>query len=522
MNQSLQPNARLPAPVWWAVAAWACLLLGWTLLLPTYRSADEAWHLDAARQLAAGEPWPAFKEMRLGYPVYRSLWNAGLGRTPERDPNRYEPLLARDAVERPHRPPFAEIGEERPTRIVNQMSQHPPGYYAVAGAILRALPDGLRYDAQAWALRVFGVLLMVPLPLLAALAVRRLGGSAAAMSAAALVPLCIPQLAASSAGINNDGLLNAAAALVILGTVFVATGDLRPRLAGVLGLVLGLALFTKAWALLLVPFVVAAYMIAGWRTGRWHAALLALVVAGLVSAWGGWWWLANLMKYGTLQPAGHFTPLDVPLAFADSGRAWLEVFLKRLPTRFIATLSVKPGNPFPLWLCVAASATLLAGMLPLLARGRSFAASRADGLLLCGPLLLGIGVLMASTWGIYSTTGALAGIQGRYLYFAACGFAAAFGLGVVAVLPAGLARRVPLLLWVVAVAMVFAAQRVVLAFHWGGPQAGFGERLAAMQAWSPVPAGVAWLAWGGLVVAALGLLASLASAARGSRSPTGW
>lgn len=497
-------------------------MLAWTLLLPTYRSADEAWHLDAARQLAAGEPWPAFKEMRLGYPVYRSLWNAGLGRTPERDPNVYEPLLARDAVERRHRPPFAEIGEERPTRIVNQMSQHPPGYYAAAAAVLRALPDLLRYDAQAWALRVFGVLLMVPLPLLAALAVRRLGGSGAAMSAAALVLLCIPQLAASSAGINNDGLLNAAAALVILGTVFVATGDLRLRVAGLLGLVLGLALFTKAWALLLVPFVAAAYLIAGWRGKRWRAALLGLAVAGLVSAWGGWWWLANLAKYGTLQPAGHFTPLDVPLGFADGGRAWLEVFLKRLPTRFVATLSVKPGNPFPLWLCVTASVALLAGMLPLLVRRRNFAATRLDGLLLWGPLLLGIGVLMASTWGIYSTTGAMAGIQGRYLYFAACGFAAAFGLGLVAVLPVRAARWVPVLLWSVAMAMVFAAQRVVFVFHWGGPQAGWGERLAAMQAWSPAPGSVALLAWGGLVVASFGLLASLLRALRGGGSRAGW
>lgn len=498
--------------------AWACLMASWTLLLPTYRSADEAWHMDAARQLALGEPWPGFKEMRLRYPVHRSLWNAGLGR----DPNIYRPLLAGDAVERAHRPAFEDIAEERGTRIVNQMSQHPPGYYRAAAGLLRLMPDGLHYDAQVWLLRMFGVALMVPLPLLAALAVRRLGGSRAAMSAAALVPLCIPQLAASSAGINNDGMLNAAAALVILGMVFAATGELRLRWAGLLGLVLGLALLTKAWALLLVPFVGAAYLLGGWRTGRWRAALLALAVVGVVSAWGGWWWLANLAKYGTLQPAGHFKALAEPLAFADGGWLWLEVFLKRLPTRFIATLSVKPGNPFPLWLCITASATLLAGMLVLLARRRTFGAGRADGLLLCGPFLLGLAVLMANTWALYSNTGALAGIQGRYLYFAACGFAAAFGLGVAALLPARVSGWLPVLLWGVAVAMVAAAQRVVLAFHWGGADAGLGERLAAMQAWSPAPVGVAWLAWGGLVVAALGLLASLLSSARQGRPAAGW
>lgn len=174
LNQPLPPRTRLPAPVWWAVVAWACLMASWTLLLPTYRSADEAWHLDAARQVAEGKPWPGFKEMRLQYPVHRSLWNAGLGR----DPNVYEPLLERDAVQRAHRPAFESIAEARDTRIVNQMSQHPPGYYRIAGGILRLLPDGLRYDAQAWLLRVFGVLLMVPLPLLAAMAVRRLAAAA--------------------------------------------------------------------------------------------------------------------------------------------------------------------------------------------------------------------------------------------------------------------------------------------------------------------------------------------------------
>lgn len=510
MSQPLQPRTRLPVSVWWAVAAWACLMASWTLLLPTYRSADEAWHLDAARQLADGKPWPGFKEMRLQHPVYRSLWNAGLGR----DPNVYTPLLAQDAVRRSERPGFNRIGEDRATRIVNQMAQHPPGYYGIAAGILRMLPQDLRYDAQVWLLRMFGVLLMVPLPLLAALAVRRLGGNASAMSAAALLPLCIPQLAASSAGMNSDGLLNAASAMVILGAVFAATGDLRLRVAGLLGLALGLALFTKAWALLLVPFVILAYGMGGWRTGRWRMAVLALVITGLVSAWGGWWWLANLAKYGTLQPAGHFKLLPEPLLFAEQGRFWLEVFFKRLPTRFIATLSIKPANPFPLWLCISASVVVTAGALATVLRRRSFAAGRLDGLLLCGPFLLAIVVLMANTWDLYSRTGALAGIQGRYLYFAACGFAAAFGLGVAGSLPARVAAWLPVGLWVAFAVLGIAAQKMVLEFHWGGPGAGFAERVAAMQAWSPAPGWIALLAWLGLGIASLGLLASLLAATR--------
>ena len=510
MNSTLPNRNRLPSAVWWAVVAWICLMASWTLLLPTYRSADEAWHVDAARQLEQGKSWPGFKEMRLQYPVFRSFWNAGLGR----NPNIYEPLYAGHAVKREHRLSFVELGEERNTGIVNQMSQHPPGYYLLASRILRLVPDWLRFDAQVWLLRLFGVVLAAPLPLLAALAVQRLGGSRSAMATAAVVPLLIPQMAASSAGVNNDALLNAASALVILGTVVVATGDLRLRVAGLLGLVLGLALFSKAWSLLLVPFVVMAYGVGAWRTRRWRAAALALVVAGLVSAWGGWWWIANLVKYGTLQPAGHFKPLAQPLVFADSGMQWLEVFFRRLPSRFVATLSIKPQNPFPLWLCLAVSVSLLAGMFAMMLRRRSFAAGRLDALLLCGPLLLGVAVLMSQTWGIYANTGAMAGIQGRYLFYAACAFSAAFALGVVGTLPGRLAAWVPIVIWAAAAALLIWAQRLVLDFHWGGPDAGFAERLAAMRAWSPAPPFAAWLAWGGLTVAGTGLLASLLVDAR--------
>ncbi|MGY0610888.1 hypothetical protein ACW7G5_01360 [Luteimonas sp. A501] len=497
----------LPRSVWIATAAWVCLMASWSLLLPTYRSADEAWHVGAVRYLQEQADWPGFKELRLQKDVVRSMRHAGL----PHGPTKYPRLTTEAAVPRAERPSFSAIGEPVPSGANNQMTQHPPGYYALAAAATSVIPAAWRFDLFVLALRLFGVLLMAGLPLLAALVVRKLGGDRPAMAAAGLLPLCIPQLAATSGAVNNDSLLNIACAGVILGMVVVASGDARRRTACWLGVALAVALFAKAWALLLVPFVGLAYGAGAWRAGDdWKRFATPLLLVVLLSAFGGWWWLGNLLDYGTLQPAGHVPLLESgPLTFANDGSRWLRVLSERLPTRFWATLSIKPGTPYPPGLTRMASVLLLVAIALLFARRKSFGARRIDALLLAGPFLLGLVVLLESTWGLFSQTGITAGIQGRYLYFSIVGIASGVALAVAASIPVRFRDWLPMAMWIAFVAFAGTAQYKVLQAHWGPADASLGERWGAWTAWSAAPPWFMVMVLSGLVCSVLLLFAML-------------
>ena len=83
--------------------------------------------------------------------------------------------------------------------------------------------DDRSFVTQVGVLRLLSAALLLPLPLLAAAAARRLGAGPPVAIAAALLPLGVPQLAHVGASLNNDVLL------VLLGALSVARGR---RLAG--------------------------------------------------------------------------------------------------------------------------------------------------------------------------------------------------------------------------------------------------------------------------------------------------
>lgn len=225
-----------------------------------------------------------------------------------------------------------------------------------------------------------------------------------------------------------------------------------------------------------------------WRAREWKPSAGPVLVVALLAACGGAWWLNNLVAYGTLQPAGHVPLLaHGPLDFAEGGRQWLRVLSERLPTRFWATLSIRPDTPFPFWLTRAASALLLVALALLLIRRRSFAAGRADAWLLAGPFLLGLVVLLESTWSLFATTGVPAGIQGRYLYFSMLGVAVGIALALSASLGRDLRGWLPFALWGVFVAFAGASLHKVLSAHWGAENASLAERWVAWTAWAPAP-----------------------------------
>jgi len=492
-------QTRLPRAVVAITALWIASLVMWSVLLPTFRSADESRHVSAAYyQLETGQ-WPGFQQMpQLPWVV---------GATPPGDEG-YQPLpadtpagTAASFADRREAPGALSGGP------VNTIGQHPPLYYWLLGNVLTAAPQDVPATATVWTLRLSSVALLGPLPLLLAHGARRLGGNRAAVITAAALPLAVPQLGALGGAVNNDNLLIAAAAATTVLTVHVLTGDLRYRIAALTGLALAIALLSKAFGLVLLPLVVCAYLVAGWRYRQLLPALRGLMLAAAVAALGGWWWVSNLLRYGTLQPAGHSPPrADGPLGVLEALPGYVTQAATLIPMRFWATLSIKRGDlppPFPYWLTIALFVLFVAALLAIPILSRRFAGLRAlDGAVLILPFFAALAVVIVGTWGLYRETGLARGLQGRYLYV---GLAGAFLVLALAVrfLALRYQRLVPITVLLGGLVFLTVSMRKVLGFHWGYRDSTLGDGIAALREWAPVPDVVLALIALGWVAAAL-------------------
>lgn len=489
---------------------WVALLLAWTVLLPTYRSADEVAHVSAAIAFGATHSWPGYKRLHHADQVVDTLEAAGIRTNPGPGQDRYYPLPADGAQPRDSRQPFVQPGEAVTLGHVNPIGQHPPGYYAILALVDKVLPAGTPYTVTVWVFRLVSVLLMAPLPWLLAAVTRRLGADPPGVVLAAAVPFLIPQLGALGGSVNNDSLVIVACAVLAWLCTRIATGDLRWRTAVGAGLVLAVALLAKAWGLVFVPVLVAAYAIAAARGRTWRGPLVRLVTVGALSLLGAWWWLRNLLVFGKLQPAGHAARLDVPLGIGDVLGPYVRTAVDLIPLRFWATLSIKPGQPFPTALTWALSLALLTAMALFVVRRRSYLATRADALLLVAPFVLCLAVLVSEGLELYRVFGSPKGMQGRYLYAGLAGIAAALGLGVMATVPARFRGAVATAVALGGTVLVGFSVARVLDFHYAGET--WGERLLALTAWSPLPPALTSLVLGlgGIAVLALPVVVGLA------------
>ena len=184
---------------------------------------------------------------------------------------------------------------------------HPPFFYYLGGALARAV------GCTEPALAVFLVRLVSSAAGLAAIAasvalVRRVdpGNERRAFLAGALL-LFLPAQIQMSASFGEEVLTSAfatgAIALASWSVVSApaAGSDLR-RSAGV-GVLAGLAWLTKLTGVLVVPAVVGAYALEGWRRGRVRqaaGACAAVLLASLLV--GGWFYARSLVLYGYLYP----------------------------------------------------------------------------------------------------------------------------------------------------------------------------------------------------------------------------
>ncbi len=127
-----------------------------------------------------------------------------------------------------------------------------------------------------------------------------------ALLAVAFVAL-LPRFVISSAVINDDNLVFALIALLLLVQVMILQGDHRPRLLAALGALLGLALVTKYLSLILLPeilFTLMIFGIAARKIGQKQrlTALLAFALALLLTA--GPWLGFILLRFNRVAELG--------------------------------------------------------------------------------------------------------------------------------------------------------------------------------------------------------------------------
>ncbi|PUB20126.1 putative membrane protein DUF2142 [Promicromonospora sp. AC04] len=468
----------------------------WAVLTPAFRAPDEPQHVNSVLRLAYGGGWPAAGEALVGPAMTEAREQAALatdvpGRHLDRDgvpafvsvpptKDAERATVSRENALADPLPPGTDTRQLAP-ELVDQMTQHPPLYYAMAAGVLHA--TGLaesRWDVQLLALRLFDVALLLPLPLLTAATVRRLAGSRPAALVAASFTLFVPQVGHIMGSVTNDALVTLTGAVTAYLCVRVLTGDLRLRTAAGLGVVVGVGLLTKVMAAFALPVVVAAYLVASGPRGR--RVLGALIAGAAAFAIGGWWWLRNLLVLGTVQPVG------IPDRFLDDAQPQgLWYFLRTVVTSLTRSFFGNFG-----WLeirvpdAVLWTAAVVVAILCVLAVVRG-PANRAVAVLLLQPVALWCGVLV-NAWPDYAAHGWISAVQGRYLFAGLLALGAGTALGLLALLGPRLRRATP---WVIAAACAAAASGLAYGF-WGfyqGPGQSVADAAARWAGWSPLSGG---------------------------------
>ena len=307
----------------------------------------------------------------------------------------------------------------------NYITQHPPLYYGLMGGLTWLVPgaEDMPADALFLLVRMFNVLLLVPLPLLFYCSARWLVGSGPVAAAAASLPLLVPGLARAAAQVNNDNLAILLGAAIVAFSIKVMRGDRSVRTAAVLS---GLAVagsLTKATVLFVLPIIAIAYALQAVRARRWPAprVLGVLVVGGLAASA---WWVRNLVLFGAVQPdawgtqfaraQGLVRPPDVPV---DMNFYWHTIY-NAVPSRFFGALGLPdpPQLPGPM---VGILSVLLVACIPIAIvamRGR-----RWEMVVIAAIPVGALAMTSFQAYRHYLSYLAIPGLQGRYAYPAVFG-----------------------------------------------------------------------------------------------------
>ncbi|MBI2711136.1 MAG: phospholipid carrier-dependent glycosyltransferase [Actinobacteria bacterium] len=501
--------------MWACTALFVGLLATSSVVTPLLQAPDEFAHVDLVLGVARDANYPTYDGRRYSRAYYR--WAGPYFGYSARDPR----LTARAAPPKRARLGIDAMGgaQPDPKGKFNQQPQHPPLYYEAMALALRVerflMPgsDPPALTTEIAFLRLLNVLLLAPLPILAWACLVRLGVRRnVAITGAALV-LALPQLTHVGSTVNNDNLviiLGGAAAVPLTG---VARGDLRTSTVLRLAILLAAAVLTKGFAVMLVPWAVAAYVAGGWTVGSIRRSLRPIAtLLGATAIFGGWWYGYNLAREGSLLPSleARLLPASMaPRGFSPDPWWFTRRFAAFFVERFWGWFGLYSAR-LPVWV-IALASVVLAGLVAVAAfvvhtpggSRRGPGPRRVDVALALLPLVLLTLFVARHAWTLYARTSTTPFIQGRYLFTAVVPLVAVAAIG----LDHLVGRRAAAVAVLMGVAMHLVAFTTMVHRFWGAPGEGWGKELSALSAWSPYPTPA--LSIGAVVVAGL-VVASLA------------
>lgn len=397
----------------------------WALTMPAFRGPDEPHHVNSIMRLASGGGWPEPGQAMIDPAISEAGRQAGLilsADVPFTGEHRTKLLYGSnvgakfaDTPATPHRlrSVIYPVAAQHPKSVeVDQMTQHPPLYYAGGAALVKALDlEDAPWDRLVQALRLYGIALTIPLVPATIYTARRLGANRHWSLAAGLIPLGIPQLFGITAVVTNDTLAIGAGALVVAALVKAGTERISPTTVALVGGSLGFALWSKGLLLAFGLPLILIFMLADGE--RWRTRIAATLVSGSMALLIGWWWILNIVRYGVLQPAGYSRPVPAEWdpAAADFGH-YVTVAFRTFTKSFFSSYGWLEAD-FPAWLTWVLLTILVGGaVLAIVVAGRS----RKTLLILMSPFAGLIVLLYGQGWLNYVSTSVVAGVQGRYLY----------------------------------------------------------------------------------------------------------
>lgn len=378
-------------------ALFVLVLCAFAVVTRPYDAADEMAHVDAVLQLATGHAWAAPGTMHILDAVHASVSSASAATAT------WGELLA-------GHPGYYE-------RITDQMTQHPPTYYLIGAGFLHLIGfEDLHWSDGVLALRLLDVAFVAPLPVIAWATVRRLTRSGRAGVVGAAAVLAVPQVAVVGSAVTNDAPVLLFSGLVTLVAVRVLTGDRRLRVAILLALLTGALVWFKGTGLPAVPFVLVAVLLPAVRWWGWPRALLRTVVVGAVTAAvGAWWWLHNLLVYGTVQPDGFVArkAQSFPDGQGPDLAQFVQVTWDTIVRTFWGSSGVGAANAVTPYLSVVGTVLGIA-VIAVFAfrRGRTLVPAITLAVL---PVVILV-LQTQTTWSAYLRSTEIAGTQGRYYF----------------------------------------------------------------------------------------------------------
>jgi len=534
-HRSTRPprRGRIPAVVVAATVAFGALGAFWSVVAPLGEAPDEPAHLALVWHLADGNPYPSYDGLRNQTAIIALCRTfAAATRACPREGEEVTSTSTRrhpvgDAPDKNTRPAWNDAGGDDPLGQLNQMPQHPPLYYQAMATVLRAeraIGGGpWSADRELALLRLVNVLLVMPLPLLAWWASRRFGLENPTASVAAVALLAFPMLAHIGSTLNNDNLLTLLAAVLAALLAGVVRGDRSVRTAAGIGVVLGLALLTKAFAFVFPPIVVLAYVVGTFGAAeadqegglhredqhareteslwaRMRPMVAPLACAGAVTvALAAWWYLGVNFRTGSFAPTIETDRLNSslqPPGFSPNPWEYLREFVPNLNTRFWGSFGWYSVR-FPAPLSALCTAVMVVAVATAIVPRRGAANStRLQRVSLLVPMSALGAFVLARSWGLYVVTSKFPFIQGRYLFAGLIGVVILAAIGAVRWSP----RWALVGVLAAAVGLQGEAIRRSLLGWWGGPGLGPRGQLRAMIAWS---------GWPGEVAAAMGVALAL-------------